>query len=139
MAFNIFKKEEAGKEEPKKPASKTAKAPKVAKSGTKAPFSGKNRKKSGKAFLVLSSPRITEKASNLTAQDQYVFNVWKEANKIELKRAIEDIYSVEVISVNTINVPKKARRVGRRTGFKKGFKKAIVTLRKGQKIEVLPV
>lgn len=72
------------------------------------------------------------------ATPKYVFIVDKNANKQEIAQAVEEIYSdakVRVISVNTINVRQKARRVRGRQGVKAGFKKAIVTLQPGDVIE----
>ena len=87
---------------------------------------------------VLISPHITEKATDLAQKNQYVFKVFPKANKTEIKKAIEDLYKVEVLDVKIINVPKKRRRLGRISGWKKGYKKAIVKIKEGQKIEVLP-
>ena len=87
---------------------------------------------------VLISPHITEKATDLVQKNQYVFKVFPKANKTEIKKAIEDLYKVEVLDVKIINVPKKRRRLGRISGWKKGYKKAIVKIKEGQKIEVLP-
>jgi large subunit ribosomal protein L23 len=90
------------------------------------------------AWKVLKFPHITEKATNSVSKNQYAFNVWENSNKIEIKKAIEDIYGVDVISVKIIAIPSKKRRLGRTSGFKKGYKKAIVKIKEGQKIEVLP-
>jgi len=87
---------------------------------------------------ILIAPHITEKATNLAEKNQYVFRVWQKANKNEIKKAIEDLYKVKVIDVKIINVPPKERRLGRISGWKKGFKKAIVKIKGGQKIEVMP-
>lgn len=87
------------------------------------------------AYRILKSPQVTEKAINLSAENKYVFRINKFANKAEAKKAIQDLYNVRVISVNIINIPRKKRRLGRSEGFKPGYKKAIVTLRKGDKIE----
>ena len=131
----IFKKEETEKREPLKKEAKTEikKAPKENKS-----VSGAKRKKSGNALLILKSPRITEKATDLAEKNQYIFNVWPGANKTEIKKAVEDVYGINVISVKIINIHRKKIRLGKTSGFKKGYKKAIVKLAKGQKIEVLP-
>ena len=91
-----------------------------------------------KADKILISPQITEKATDLAQKNQYVFKVFPKANKTEIKKAIEDLYKVEVSDVKIINVPKKRRRLGRISGWKKGYKKAIVKIKEGQKIEVLP-
>ena len=91
-----------------------------------------------KADKILISPQITEKATALVQKNQYVFKVFPKANKTEIKKAIEDLYKVEVSDVKIINVPKKRRRLGRISGWKKGYKKVIVKIKEGQKIEVLP-
>lgn len=96
------------------------------------------REEVGEAYRVLETPHITEKATDLIKQNQYVFKVFPEANKIEIKKAIEDIYGVDVISVKIIKVPARRRRLGRISGWRKGYKKAIVKIKEGQKIEVLP-
>ncbi len=90
------------------------------------------------AWKVISVPHITEKATDLTANNQYIFRVFKSANKAEIKKAIEDIYGVEVEGVRIINVRPKKRRLGKIEGQRKGYKKAIVKIKKGQEIEVLP-
>ena len=91
-----------------------------------------------KADKILISPQITEKATDLAQKNQYVFKVFPKVNKTEIKKAIEDLYKVEVSDVKIINVPKKRRRSGKISGWKKGYKKAIVKIKEGQKIEVLP-
>jgi large subunit ribosomal protein L23 len=92
----------------------------------------------GEAHRVLKTPQVTEKATGLVGQNQYVFKVWPKTNKVETKKAIEDLYGVDVISVKIIKVPRKQRRLGRISGWRKGYKKAIVKIKEGQKIEVLP-
>jgi large subunit ribosomal protein L23 len=87
---------------------------------------------------ILKAPYITEKATNLAEKNQYTFKVWDGANKNEIKKAIENLYKVNVIGVKIINVPAKRRRFGKTPGWKKGYKKAIVQLKKGQKIEIFP-
>jgi large subunit ribosomal protein L23 len=64
--------------------------------------------------------------------------VTKETNKIEIKRAVESNYNVEVTGVRIINIPRRKVRVGKNEGWKKGYKKAIVEVKKGQSIEILP-
>lgn len=91
------------------------------------------------AWLVLKSPRITEKAMLLAENNnQYTFNIWPKANKTEVKKAIESLYDVKVEWVRIIPSRKKVRRRGLIEGFKRVDKKAIVKLKEGQKIEVLP-
>ena len=97
-----------------------------------------NKKILGEAYKVLKSPHVTEKASDLVGQNQYVFKVWEGSNKKEVKRAVEDVFGVEVVSVRVVNIPKKKIRIGRTEGTKSGYKKAIVKIRKDQKIEILP-
>lgn len=92
----------------------------------------------GETYRILKAPHLTEKATSLAEKNQYVFKVWPEANKIEIKKAIEDLYGAEVVSVKIIKVPRKRRRLGRISGWGKGYKKAIVKIKEGQKIEIMP-
>lgn len=90
---------------------------------------------------VLISPLITEKMTNLTADlGKYGFLVNPESNKIEIAKAIEKKFNVHVVSVRTINHPGKTktqfRKTGRFTGKTSKFKKAVVTLKKGETIEI---
>jgi large subunit ribosomal protein L23 len=71
--------------------------------------------------------------------NKYTFKVAKEANKIEIKNAIEEIFKVKVLSVNTINVLPKRARVGQHVGFKPAYKKAIVKLADGNKIDAFEI
>lgn len=96
------------------------------------------RGKSTIAYKVLMSPHITEKASNLAESNKYTFNVFPRANKTEIKKGVSELYGVDVVDVKIINIHRKKRKVGRTMGWKKGYKKAIVKLKKGQKIEVMP-
>lgn len=89
------------------------------------------------AYRFILSPHVTEKATNGNALNKYTFKVSKDSNKIEIKKAIEKMYKVMVSNVNIQNIPSKARQVGRYMGTKSGFKKAVVTLKEGQKIEVI--
>ena len=78
----------------------------------------------------------TEKGTAIEPQGKYLFQVARTANKIEIKEAIEEIYKVKVDSVNTTIVPGKKKVVRREQGYTTDWKKAIVTLEKGQKIEI---
>lgn len=89
------------------------------------------------AVRVLKQPHITEKATQLSGEDKYIFKVYRNANKIEIKKAIEKLYSTKVLDVNVMNIPGKKRRVGKTMGRQSGFKKAVITLPKGQKIDIL--
>ncbi len=87
---------------------------------------------------ILKRPIITEKSSNLVKENQYVFEVAKEATKGEIKKEIEKMFNVNVLSVKIIKIPKKRRRLGKIFGWRKGMKKAIVKIKEGQKIEIFP-
>ena len=101
-----------------------------------------NKERLARVFDILTEPHITEKATDLIGYNKYVFKIKKTVNKIEIKKAIEDFYGVHVTQVNIIHIPGKKRRLGRSEGFKEGlkhgFKKAIVTLARGDEIEVMP-
>lgn len=88
--------------------------------------------------FIVSHALITEKAAQLGEFNKYLFLVSGKANKPEIKKAIEAIYKVQAIRVNIVNVKSKERRLGRSVGVKSGYKKAIVTLKKGQKLDILP-
>ncbi len=90
------------------------------------------------AYRTLKTPHITEKAGDLAKKNQYVFKIWPGANKTEIKKAIQDIYGVDVLDVRIIKISRKPRRLGRQRGWREGYKKAIVKIKEGQKIEVLP-
>ena len=98
----------------------------------------KPKKISGQAYRVIKRPHVTEKATDLTSKNQYIFEVFQDSNKNQVKKAVEDIYGVDVMDVNIINIPRKRRRLGRTEGWRGGYKKAIVRIKEGQKIEVLP-
>ncbi len=84
---------------------------------------------------IVISPIITEKSSNqMERTNTYSFKVSINANKIEIKHAIEKIFSVKVLDVNTIRMLGKPKRLGRYSGKRPDWKKAIVTLRAGDKI-----
>ena len=85
---------------------------------------------------IIYSPVITEKTTALKAQNVYVFKVAKDANKLQIKDAIESTFKVKVVSVNTLNTKSKRRRVGKYAGRTKTYKKAIVTLAEGSSIEI---
>lgn len=95
----------------------------------------KNKLSKDKIGEIIFEPLFTEKISNLTPLNKYVFKVANQANKIEVKKAVEGLYNVNVVSVNMIKTAAKPKRVGRREMVKSGFKKAIVTLKAGQSIE----
>ena len=82
---------------------------------------------------------ITEKNTMLNTESKYVFEVARDANKLDVKRAVEEVFKVEVSTVNVLNVHGKERRSpGRRrtAGMTRSWKKAIVTLKPGHRIEL---
>ena len=84
---------------------------------------------------VLRRPIITEKSTALQARDKYTFEVMPNANKQQVKQAVEQAFKVEVVKVNVMTVTGKWRGAGRRRGKTSDWKKAVVTLKPGQKIE----
>ena len=86
---------------------------------------------------IIRKPIITEK-SMLMAEEQnkYTFSVDKRANKVQIKKAIEELFKVKVVKVHKINTTPKKKRVGQHQGFKPQMTKAIVTLAEGSKIEI---
>lgn len=87
-------------------------------------------------YKTIEKPIVTERAVDLSHQGRYVFKVFPKANKVEIKRAIEKLYGVKVTGVKIINVISKKRQVGRFQGLRPGFKKAVVSVEKGQTIEI---
>jgi len=150
----IFKKKEEkqrikrDKKEEKKKIEKIKKAEKkpeirepVAKKQSGLIGKEKIKKEASEAYKVLRQPWITEKATDSASQNKYIFKIFPGVNKTEIKKTVEKLYGVRVIRVNIVNIPRKERRFGRRRqtiGYKSGYKKAVVTLKEGQKIEVMP-
>jgi large subunit ribosomal protein L23 len=85
-------------------------------------------------YEVLRRPLITEKNTALQAENKYAFEVAGEANKHQIKQAVEKAFKVKVTAVNVMTVPGKRRRIGRRQVLTQSWKKAIVTLKPGDKI-----
>lgn len=90
---------------------------------------------------ILIKPLITEKAENLSEKlNQFTFLVDRKSNKIEIRKAIEKMYNVQVASVNTSIMPSKTRNRNTKAGFIRGsvsaYKKAVVTLAKGETIDL---
>jgi len=84
---------------------------------------------------ILIRPLITERTTMLMAEGKYTFVVAKQANKIEIAKAVSDIFKVKVEDVNTVNVTGKMKRMGRTSGKRPDYKKAIVKLAAGESIE----
>lgn len=87
------------------------------------------------AYKTLIEPWVTEEATRISELNKYIFKVAPKTDKKQIERAVEELYNVSVVSVNTINIPRKKRIRGRSKGWKPGYKKAIVTLKEGDKIE----
>lgn len=81
---------------------------------------------------------VTERAGDLTKDRKYIFIVEENATKPEIKKAIKAIYNVHVTDVNVINIKGKTKRLGRSMGRTSSAKKAVITLKEGQKIDVMP-
>ena len=85
---------------------------------------------------TIVSPNITEKSTSLSQFNKIVFKVNKNATKKSIKKSVEKIFKVNVIKVNTINLKGKSKMVRNKKIFKSDYKKAIVTLKKGQSIDL---
>ena len=94
-------------------------------------------KESSLAARYLSRPRVTEKSYTLNALNQYVFVVEKTATKKIVKQAVEEVYGVNVKNVRIVRLPAKKRVTGKYVGSKSAIKKAIVSVAKGQTLEIL--
>ncbi|MEO0102215.1 MAG: 50S ribosomal protein L23 [candidate division WOR-3 bacterium] len=88
---------------------------------------------------IIIRPLSTEKSSRLKEFRQYTFKVLKSANKIEIKKAVEEIFKVKVKKVRILNMKGKPRRMGIFSGRTSNWKKAIVSLKEGERIESLEV
>lgn len=87
------------------------------------------------AHDIIIRPVITEKSSALMELNKYTFEVRRGVNKIQIRNAVEEAFKVKVLSVNTINVKSKPKRMGASIGRTRSWKKAIVSLPQGQRIE----
>ena len=85
---------------------------------------------------VIIRPVITEHSYDMMESGCYTFEVAKDANKVEIAQAIEAIFKVKVVKVNTVNVKPKPKRTRYRLGYTRTWKKAMVTLAEGDKIEI---
>lgn len=124
VAGKVIEKE---KKEARKPKKKEEAKPRIIR---------KESADTGLAYRHLLKPMVSEKSSFLTAEGKYVFVVHPDANKIEIKKAVQKAYNVRVSNVKIINMRGKSVRFGRVTGKTKDWKKAIVGLEPGEKIEL---
>ncbi len=92
----------------------------------------------GQLADLIRRPIITEKATRLLEDNKYTFDVAPSATKPEIKAAIEALFEVKVVKVNTANPPRRQKRVGRFAGFRPTYKRAVVTLAEGDSIVLFP-
>jgi large subunit ribosomal protein L23 len=85
---------------------------------------------------IIKYPIITDKATRLLENNQYSFVVNPKSDKLTIKEAIEYLFNVKVIKVNTCHLPRKQKRIGKYIGWKSQYKKAIVTLSEGDTINL---
>ena len=85
---------------------------------------------------TIISPNITEKSTSLSEYNKIVFKVHKNASKNSIKKSIEKIFKVNVVKINTINLKGTTKMIRNKKTFKSGYKKAIITLKKGQSIDL---
>ena len=90
-------------------------------------------------YEIIVRPLITEKSMKLVDEGKYTFEVKQGANKVEVKKAVEELFKVEVTAVNMMNTQRKRRRVGKYEGLRPAVQKAIVTLAEGQKLDVFEI
>ena len=134
MKINLFKKNPPADGEKKKPSKKEDVAvEEVKESAPVLPTTG-----NAEAYKVLKNFYISEKASLLNGFNQYVFKVFRSANKSQIRKQVEKLFNVKVVSVKVLNMPRKRRDLGRHPGFRSEFKKAIVVLEKGHTLGPKP-
>ena len=92
-----------------------------------------------KNYDIIIRPLITEKTTKLIEENKYTFEVKQGSNKVEVKKAVEELFNVKVIAVNMVNCRRKERRVGKYEGLRPAVQKAIVTLAEGQKLDVFEI
>ncbi|BER92817.1 50S ribosomal protein L23 [Thermatribacter velox] len=88
---------------------------------------------------IIIHPIITEKAVKLQEENKYVFKVNPKATKSEIKKAVQEMFGVTVLKVNTVNVPGKKKRLGRFEGRTASWKKAIVYVKPGERIKAFDI
>ena len=93
-----------------------------------------------KYYDTIKAPMITEQSMKLIeSENKYTFKVDRKSNKVEIKKAVETIFNVNVLAVNTTNVKPKFKRTGKYEGYTQAYKKAVVKLADGQKIDAFTV
>ena len=91
------------------------------------------------SYDIIVRPLITEKSMKLVDEGKYTFEVKQGANKVEVKKAVEELFKVDVTAINMMNTQRKRRRVGKYAGLRPAVQKAIVTLAEGQKLDVFEI
>ena len=132
--INIFKKDEGSQS--RQSGAKAKPAKKVGEVKIAAQKTGK--RSAHHVAGVLKQAHITEKAARLSENNQYVFQIMPRANKSEVAKAVESYYNVDVIKVNITKVPGKRHRRAKGISQDADMRKAIVKIKAGQKIELLP-
>jgi large subunit ribosomal protein L23 len=135
MRLNPFKKSDEKKKKSTKNDKNLSLEEKISDINTEKPAATAKINYLPGAHKILKNFYISEKATNMIANNQYVFIVGDRANKSEIRKNVEKIFNVKIKDVKIINVPSKTRNVGRHSGFKTGFKKAIVVLKEGYSIQ----
>lgn len=121
----------------KKPSLEKKEEDKIKKEEIKKEVSHKLSKKNSELISkILIKPLITEKATDLGVENKYIFEVNRNANKIEIKKVIEGLYNVKPLKINIIKNKGKKIRYGKTEGILKNTKKAIITLKEGDKIDI---
>ncbi len=136
----LFGKKKSEEELKEKEEEKTSDV-KTEKKAEKKPENKSEKKETGTEISriakdIILEPWITEKSHVQMAMNKYIFRVRLQADKKEIKNAVQTMYNVKVIGINIINIPSKKRTYGRFAGRKSGYKKAVVTLKEGDKIEL---
>ncbi len=90
-------------------------------------------------YEIIVRPLITEKSMKLVETLKYTFEVKQGSNKVEVQKAVEELFNVKVTAVNMINTQRKTRRVGKYEGLRPAVQKAIVTLAEGYKIDAFEI
>ena len=110
---------------------------KTVKIKNKRPIAGLKRDKNWRKILEsLSAPHVTEKATAQEELSKYIFKVTQRANKVSIKKAINILYNKKVKKVAIINTKRKPMKKGKKVGYRSGYKKAIITLEKGEKLDL---
>lgn len=90
-------------------------------------------------YEIIIRPLITEKSMKLIDERKYTFEVKQGSNKVEVEKAVEELFNVKVTAVNMINTRRKSRRVGKYEGLRPAVQKAVVTLAEGNKIDAFEI